>query len=258
MSTLPSSQKFNRAGRFISIIAVQGQRRSIIISPESVFNGGWDMLAQKIKAFINRRGSPIQKEILQPPKMSSTLAETTTRHRWPTKNGNLKISNNDNRCIKIVGFSGLSEDILNRCLVGCFSGDCYLVPTIAKVRRWVLSKWGNTVGVFDMNGFQFLFEFPSRASAEQVKLGHWSMRQATLDLSWWTPTSGCIDEKVEIPARVRRCLSKNIETGPSRPYVEARAREVQSLGRDEGLNFKHLTRGEESADTCFLKEVQLV
>lgn len=60
---------------------------------------------------------------------------------------------------------------------------------------------------------------------------------------------------VEIPARVRQCLSKNTKTGPSKPYAKARAREVQSLGRAEGLNFKHLTRGEESADTFSLKEV---
>lgn len=52
--------------------------------------------------------------------------------------------------------------------------------------RGVKQMGYNTVGVFDMNGFQFLFEFPSRSLAEKVKLGQWSMQQATLDLSWWT------------------------------------------------------------------------
>lgn len=63
----------------------------------------------------------------------------------------------------------------------------------------------------------------------------------------------------ETPARVRRRSSENVaaEAGPFRSYAEARAREVQSSGRDEGLNFKHLSRGEETADTCTLKEVQL-
>lgn len=157
------------------------------------------MLSPRIEVFINRRGPPKQKEILHQPKRSSTFAATITRHRWQTKNGNLEISKNENRCIEIVGFSGLSgKDILNRCLVGCFYGDCYLVPTIVEVRRLVSSKWGNTVGVFDMNGFQFLFDFPSRSLAEQVKLGQWSMQQATLDLSWWTPISGCVDERVNL------------------------------------------------------------
>lgn len=112
------SQKFNKAGRFISIIAVQCQWRSVIIIPESVFNVGWEMLAQKIEVFINRSGPPKQKEILLQPKRSSTFAETITRNRWQSKNGNLEVLNNENRCIEISGFSGLSEeDILNRCFL---------------------------------------------------------------------------------------------------------------------------------------------
>jgi len=76
------------------------------------------MLAQKIEVFINRRGPPILKEILLQPKRSSTFAESITRNRWQSKNGNLEVSNNENRCIEISGFSGLSEkDILNRCFL---------------------------------------------------------------------------------------------------------------------------------------------
>lgn len=190
-STYFCSQKFNRAGRFISIIAVQRQRRSIIIIPELEFNGGWEILAQKIEAFINRSGPPKQEEIIQLSKHGSTFAEAITMPKWATKNGYLEMSNRESRCIKNSGFSGLSEkDFLNRCLVGRLSGDCYLVPTIAKVRRWVSSNWGSTVGVFNMNGFQFLFEFPTRSLAEQVKLGKWNLKQVNLELSWWSPTSG--------------------------------------------------------------------
>lgn len=48
------TQKFNKYGRYISIIAVKGQNRTVIILPENQFNKGWRRLIHKIEDFINK------------------------------------------------------------------------------------------------------------------------------------------------------------------------------------------------------------
>lgn len=45
--------KYNEHGRYISVIAIQGGSRSVIITPEVTLNAGWGDIAQKINRFIN-------------------------------------------------------------------------------------------------------------------------------------------------------------------------------------------------------------
>ncbi|WMV40484.1 hypothetical protein MTR67_033869 [Solanum verrucosum] len=44
--------KYNESGRYISFIALQGQNKSVIITPESTPNGRWGNIAHKIAGFI--------------------------------------------------------------------------------------------------------------------------------------------------------------------------------------------------------------
>lgn len=47
------TKKFSAFGRFVSIVAVHGSKRSVIfIIPESAFNAGWDKPADKIENYI--------------------------------------------------------------------------------------------------------------------------------------------------------------------------------------------------------------
>lgn len=46
--------KFNQYGRYLSLILVTGSNRAVIILLKSAFNEGWEKLAKKIEAFINR------------------------------------------------------------------------------------------------------------------------------------------------------------------------------------------------------------
>lgn len=47
------SLKFNKYGRFILVITVNGQTRAVIIMPENKFNEGWSGLVTMIENFIN-------------------------------------------------------------------------------------------------------------------------------------------------------------------------------------------------------------
>lgn len=44
--------KYNASGRYISFIALQGQNKSVIITPESTPKKGWGNIAHKIVGFI--------------------------------------------------------------------------------------------------------------------------------------------------------------------------------------------------------------
>lgn len=42
-----------------------------------------------------------------------------------------------------------------------------------------------------MNDGQFLFELPSRSTAEYVLSGWWAWKKVPVDLQWWSLTMGC-------------------------------------------------------------------
>lgn len=48
------SLKFNKLGRFLSVITVNGYSRSVIIIPENKPNEGWLGIVNRIESFINR------------------------------------------------------------------------------------------------------------------------------------------------------------------------------------------------------------
>lgn len=82
--------KFNKYGRLISIIAVNGASRSVIILPENSFKEGWLGLATKIEGFINdpstqlalnAKGTIIIKYIEE----EKNYKEAIHRNRWAQK-----------------------------------------------------------------------------------------------------------------------------------------------------------------------------
>lgn len=88
--------------------------------------------------------------------------------------------------------------LLQRCLVGVFIGG-EEAPTRNDVRRWASQTWKGVpnLQVFDMNGFQFLFEFPSRRAAEHILMGEWERKGQALNLEWWSPTSSAIPKSTK-------------------------------------------------------------
>ncbi|KAG5576910.1 hypothetical protein H5410_057044 [Solanum commersonii] len=51
--------KFNKYGRFLSIITVKGYNRVVIIIPKSSYNEGRGLVATKIEEFITEKTSTI-------------------------------------------------------------------------------------------------------------------------------------------------------------------------------------------------------
>ncbi|XP_075097622.1 uncharacterized protein LOC107798738 isoform X2 [Nicotiana tabacum] len=85
------SRNYNKHGRYISIISLQGKarnkRRSTIIIPEMAFNTGWTNIAVKISNFIKCK---TQKAVTVTPRNTEDLpySETIRRNKWTTREMN--------------------------------------------------------------------------------------------------------------------------------------------------------------------------
>ncbi|KAG5616441.1 hypothetical protein H5410_016265 [Solanum commersonii] len=176
--------KFNQYGRYLSLISVKGSDRAIIIFPESAFNEGWEKLAKKIEAFINRgiqqtkafklsreadyaanKGGRSYRDVLQKSKCTRIEKELA-------EEGNMLKAR-----VQLEYEDLLAQDD---------------TPTRNDVRGWAQQTWNGAHGVqvYDMNGILFLFEFQSRKTAEHVLMGDWRRQESRLKLQWWSPTIG--------------------------------------------------------------------
>nr|XP_016470877.1 PREDICTED: uncharacterized protein LOC107793103 [Nicotiana tabacum] len=181
------TRKFNVHGRYMSILSLKGEGRSVIIIPELALNAGWKDIAAKIERFIH-----------QTPKMNPTAPPRITVDNYPyvkaikeskwqsntLREAKVSINNGD---ISVVEPTG-SEDsgLLKRCIVGFFGKEINERPTLADIRRWACASWNKAYGVnmYEMTGNMFLFEFPNRFMAEQIMQGEWSWKKFKLHLEW--------------------------------------------------------------------------
>lgn len=125
--------KFNKFERFLSVITVNGEERSMIILSENTFNEGWTNLLQKIEAFVNN--------IKQVQKLNGNTRGTSTkgdkgkgsyknaihRNRWSANYSSQSLEKN----------SEDNTDPLKRSLVGCFPG-CDEIPTRNDLRNGLI------------------------------------------------------------------------------------------------------------------------
>lgn len=51
------------------------------------------------------------------------------------------------------------------------------------------------LNIYEMGNRYLLFEFASKAAAEQVMDGEWFWKQLRIRFQWWSPTVGAIEEK---------------------------------------------------------------
>lgn len=54
---------YNENGRYISFIAIQGQSKSVIITPESIDKGGWGNIAHTVAKFVYEPESTADSDI---------------------------------------------------------------------------------------------------------------------------------------------------------------------------------------------------
>ncbi|XP_019232591.1 PREDICTED: probable ubiquitin-like-specific protease 2B [Nicotiana attenuata] len=181
--------KHNSYGRFISIVSVRGESRAVIILPEIELHAGWGEKASKIERFIHRN-FPFTRET-ELPKLHHAFAHTLRSNKWSESIANIKVIQPEDGPIKIVGSMPTVKSLLNICIVGKFSKELDIIPSRTEVRRWVNNKWSDAVGVYELNGLLFLFEFPTRRMAEQTMEETWRWKNATLLLRWWSLAAAC-------------------------------------------------------------------
>uniref|UniRef100_M1DGH2 Uncharacterized protein n=1 Tax=Solanum tuberosum TaxID=4113 RepID=M1DGH2_SOLTU len=113
--------KYNENGRYISFIAIQGQNKAVIITPESSYNTGWGNIAQKIAKFTYE---PITEQKTQSNKgkaLGVSFKEAVRNNRWTTKSTNKTHILVEGDRLNVVNVTPTSEtDLLKRCLVGKF------------------------------------------------------------------------------------------------------------------------------------------
>ncbi|KAG5606295.1 hypothetical protein H5410_027787 [Solanum commersonii] len=170
--------KYNESGRYISFIALQGQNKSVIITPESTFKGD------------ETQGITVKNS----KQLHRSYKEALFHDRWVTEvTEKAEIQSTANR-VRITGGKSQSEkDLLNRCLVGKFLCQTNENPNLNNVRRWACNSWKSAieVKVYATNDGHFMFELPSRLAAEHVLTGQWTWKKMKLELEWWKPATGC-------------------------------------------------------------------
>lgn len=80
-SELFSTLKYNENGRYISFIALQGQKKSIIITPECYHKGGWSNIAHKIAKFIYTTKEAEQPQTAATSKITRSFKEVCNTNR---------------------------------------------------------------------------------------------------------------------------------------------------------------------------------
>ncbi|KAH0745805.1 hypothetical protein KY285_007462 [Solanum tuberosum] len=135
---------------------------------ESSYNKGWGLVATKIEEFITEKTST--------PGAFITNGAEVTEVDVVKNQLSVKTQEADN-------------DLLRRCLVGRFNGGDEVL-TRNEVRRWAQQTWkgSQNIQVYDMNVFQFLFEFQSRKAAKHILMGDWRRQGVTLTLDRWSST----------------------------------------------------------------------
>ncbi|KAH0632407.1 hypothetical protein KY290_035830 [Solanum tuberosum] len=191
------TQKFNKFGRYISVITVKGLSRTVIIVPENKFNEGWENLADRMEAFITKFSST-QGAFITEGESSKTFTGkgnyigAIKKSKWSQEGTAARKENQEQT---------RSEDnaLLHRCLVGKFTGG-EEAPLRNEVRRWAMQTWRGipNIQVYDRNGFYFLFEFQTRKVAEHIFMGEWRRQGQVLEFKWWSPTISALPESLHL------------------------------------------------------------
>ncbi|KAG5630998.1 hypothetical protein H5410_002715 [Solanum commersonii] len=165
--------KYNENGRYISFIAIQGQKKAIIITPESSYNGVWGNIAHKIAKFTYEPTTKQKTQSTKAKALGVSFKEAVRNNRWTesTKKAHILVEGDH---LNVVNVTPTSEtDLLKRCIVGKFQSTSQEIPTLNDVRSGACNTWKLAIGVsvFAMNDRHFLFELPTRVAAEHVMAG---------------------------------------------------------------------------------------
>ncbi|KAG5624666.1 hypothetical protein H5410_009884 [Solanum commersonii] len=203
VSHLFCARNFNKKGRYISIISIQGKSRTVLIVPEISFNAGWWDLATKIEKFISYKANKSVNKNYRMVDKEIPYAETVRRSKWSSREINSAVikERGDGDTIFINGvLNQPRNELLGRSLVGSFPINGSEMPTLLEVCRWASKNWSQAHGlnIYEMGNNCFLFQFASINAAEHVLRGRWLWKNQGVRLQWWSPTAGAIQSRVAI------------------------------------------------------------
>lgn len=164
-SELFCTLKYNENGRYISFIALQGHKKSIIITPECYYKGGWSNIAHKIAKFIDTTKKAQQPQTATTSKITRSFKEVI--NKWTTEASKKVHLQTTKSNISMTGDTTvLEKDLSSRCLLT----QEIETPTLNEVRRWACNtrKVVGSLNVFAMNDGMFLFKLPSKKITEHV------------------------------------------------------------------------------------------
>ena len=172
------TRKHNSHGRYMSILSLQGEGKTVIIVPESDINAGWKSVAFKIRSFIYC--SP-QKEKTQSRTHDSkmTYAKAVKHSKWQSNSPDM-VTTKGKETGTICEAKINDQGVLGRCIFGYFDKEKAENPTLSEVRRWSSTVWKKAFGIniYEMLDNCYLFEFPNRYMSEQVLQGKLCRREA--------------------------------------------------------------------------------
>lgn len=113
--------KYNENGRYINFIAIQGENRSIIITPEFLNKGEWSNIAHKIDDCVYELTSLTEHQRFKGRKANMSYKEAVCNSRWIVETMEEKETQTkeDHSTVTKVTLVGKS-DLLTRWLVGRF------------------------------------------------------------------------------------------------------------------------------------------
>lgn len=172
------TRNHNCHGRYMSILSLNGEDRTVIIVPESDINAGWRSVAFKIQSFI--KCSP-QKEKTQSRTHDSkmTYAKAVKHSKWQSNSPDM-VTTKGKETGTICEAKINDQGVLGRCIFGYFDKEKAENPTLSEVRRWSSTVWKKAFGIniYEMLDNCYLFEFPNRYMSEQVLQGKLCRREA--------------------------------------------------------------------------------
>ncbi|WMV30161.1 hypothetical protein MTR67_023546 [Solanum verrucosum] len=193
------ARNFNRFGRYFSIINLQGKKKKIIIIPEWSFNSGWLDIATKITNFINIKTTRTVKLLHRTTEEGLLYAEAVKNNKWSTREMNdAGVNRKGNSLFISEDARKTQNELLDRSVVGSLPEEISNVH-LAEIRRWANSSWKQHHGIYiyEMGRNQFLFEFPTKTTADHVLKGEWFWKSHKFHLDWWTPCSNSIEESLK-------------------------------------------------------------
>ncbi|KAF3667712.1 hypothetical protein FXO37_09892 [Capsicum annuum] len=111
---------------------VLGDQKSSVIIPETIYNGRWADIAEKILGHLRRTSKPPRVSL------ASTFMEAASRD-WPVHSKNAATEVRNSIKIRRAAESDSSQ-FLSKCLIGIFNDPFNTSPNCDVIQKWFLKR----------------------------------------------------------------------------------------------------------------------